>query len=84
MFYCVDIGPSHSAIADSVAREGSEAGPLRVLSDTGEKSKSRYRFSPVGVVAIALVTVVAAFQVPNVDFEYDISELRARGLSYSG
>ena len=63
--------------------KGATPVPLRVLSDTGEKSSSRYRFAPIGLVAIALVTVVAAIQVPNVRFEYDISELRARGLSYS-
>ena len=49
----------------------------------GKRSSSRYRFAPIGLVAIVGITVLAAFKVPDVGFEYDISELRARGLSYS-
>jgi predicted RND superfamily exporter protein len=57
--------------------------PLRVLPDTGERSGSRYRFSPIGIVAVVMVTVVAAIQLPDIGFEYDISELRARGLAFA-
>jgi len=42
-----------------------------------------YRGAPLTLLLLVLVTVVAAFLVPRNTFEYDVSELRPQGQSFS-
>ena len=42
-----------------------------------------YRFAPVALGLAVLFTVVCAFMVPRIGFEYDLSELRRDGLAFS-
>ena len=41
-----------------------------------------YRFAPLVLVLVSLITLVALFEIPENTFEYDISELRREGLAY--
>ncbi len=41
-----------------------------------------YRLAPVGFLALILVTVVGAFLMRGLEFEYDMSTLRASGLAW--
>lgn len=64
-------------------REGhSKAVPLREVTVPPRKTPPRYRLAPLGIVAIVLLTAAAATQLPQVGFEYDLSELRRDGRSY--
>lgn len=42
-----------------------------------------YRLAPMTLVLLAGFTVVAALFIQNITFEYDLSELRQRGLAYA-
>lgn len=52
----------------------------------GQKREVRnpptYRLAPLGLLLSALLIVAAASQVRRIEFEYDISELRRKGLAY--
>jgi len=43
----------------------------------------RYRRAPWALAAGVLVALLAATQLPRIQFEYDISELRSKGMSYA-
>ena len=65
-------------------REGHrKAVPLREVKITPRKTPPRYRLAPLGIVVIVLLTAAAATKLPEVGFEYDLSELRRDGRSYS-
>ena len=47
------------------------------------KRPPTYRLAPVAFLMLTLVTVVAAFLLGRIQFEYDLSELRRDGSSYA-
>lgn len=57
---------------------------LGTVSGEGEASRSTYRLAPAGLaVALALTGLVGMLAFPNLEWEYDISELRREGLAWS-
>ncbi len=56
--------------------------PLRVLSEPRERRPPVYRLAPLGLVLAGVVSVGALFVARRIQFEYDISEIRAHGLAY--
>lgn len=58
--------------------------PLPKLIDVGsdDDAAPRYRLAPVGLLALGLLTALAATQLTSIDFEYDISMMRQRGTAY--
>lgn len=67
-----------------------KAPPPRQLIPTIVRSRPRrfarrpnsYRFAPLLLALIALITVATAFMLPRVKFQFDVSELRREGLAY--
>ena len=57
--------------------------PLREVRVPKRKTPPRYRLAPFGVVAILVLTAAAATKLPDIRFEYDLSELRRDGRAYS-
>jgi uncharacterized membrane protein YdfJ with MMPL/SSD domain len=58
--------------------------PSRSLAVASGSSRSSYALAPVGVMAAVLLTgIVGATQLPKLSWEYDFSNLRRDGLSYS-
>ncbi len=55
--------------------------PLKVRKKTPHRPPT-YRLAPLGLLLGLLVTLVAAFQLGRVGFQYDLSELRRDGLAY--
>ena len=55
--------------------------PVKVASAEPDGA-AIYRFAPVVLVIAAMVTVLCALQVPNNEFEFDISELRREGMAF--
>lgn len=43
----------------------------------------RYRHAPVGLMLVVILVLVAAARLPDIPFEYDISELRPEGKAYA-
>jgi len=56
--------------------------PLRMRFG-GSKLPPTYRLVPLGLLLALLFTLVAAFQVPRVGFQYDLSELRRDGMAFN-
>lgn len=53
-------------------------------ADTGTaRSSSTYSWAPLSMVALVAATALAILQIPNVQFQHDISELRRRGMAWS-
>lgn len=53
-----------------------------LLRDRKLSAPPTYRLAPLGLLLSALLIVAAASQLRRVEFEYDISELRRKGLAY--
>ena len=62
-----------------------ERGPvtLRVPPVVQTRPGRRYRRAPWALSLCVLVAAVAATQLPKIQFEYDISELRSKGMAYA-
>lgn len=60
--------------------DGSGAGPKR---RNGRKLPAVYHLAPMTLTLIAGFTVVAGLFIRNVEFEFDLSELRREGLAYA-
>jgi len=57
--------------------------PLRFMRTLKRRTPPTYRLAPLGLLLTLLVTLAAWLQVPNVSYEYDLSELRRVGLAYA-
>lgn len=58
--------------------------PLPGGASEGPPSTSSYRLAPIGLMVVAVITViVAAVQLPKLGFDFDISSMRGEGLAYA-
>ncbi|MFT5681591.1 MAG: putative exporter [Myxococcota bacterium] len=65
-------------------REGhNKTVPLREVRIPRRTTPPRYRLAPIGLVVIVALTATAATWLPDIGFEYDLSELRRDGRAYS-
>jgi predicted RND superfamily exporter protein len=57
---------------------------LGMRAQKTEPSRSTYRYAPAGLVVATLATLAAAaWSLPRLDFEYDLSALRRDGMAYA-
>jgi predicted RND superfamily exporter protein len=59
-----------------------KAVPLRDIYAIPVSDSPRYRAAPLALVLVAVVTVLAVLQLPNIGFEYDLSMMRQQGTAY--
>ena len=72
-------------------REGAGKVPTRAKGDgdldtflgiRGKRPFPTYRLAPTILLLVGIVSVAAASTLPMIEFEYDLSELRAQGMSW--
>jgi predicted exporter len=63
-------------------RERAPASRHKEPDGPGRARPPTYRFAPLGLLLALLVTVISALQIRQVQFEFDISELRREGLAF--
>lgn len=56
--------------------------PRRRLRLPEPKTPPTYRLAPLGLVGLAIITVLFTAFIPRIGFEYDLSELRRDGMAY--
>ena len=61
---------------------GPRSAPASKPPSAARSQPRSYRLAPLGLMAMALVTAGASLLIPQVGFEFDISELRPAELSY--
>src|SRR4029450_781364 len=56
--------------------------PLRDIKVKIQERPPTYRLAPRALLILVGFTGLMAFQLPNIPFQYDLSELRTRGLAF--
>jgi predicted RND superfamily exporter protein len=57
--------------------------PLRDIKLKIRERPPTYRLAPLALLILVMFTGLMAFQIPNIPFQYDMSELRTRGLAFN-
>ena len=68
--------------APTVTAVGSGGGHDSFLGMRGRTAFPTYRLAPTALLLVGIVSVAAASTLPQIEFEYDLSELRAQGMSW--
>ena len=69
----------HSSTAPAASSDGDVDSFLGIRS---RRPFPTYRLAPTALLLVGIVSIAAASTLPQIEFEYDLSELRAQGMSW--